>query len=722
MASGLYPGRVTAPPAEQDLGRSTLGKARTLAWANRAALATAIVPVLAAGLLIAHGLRLLTASGDAALVNSVLVLPFFGDADLGGWLNLLVTATFWLWAVAAGTLVAGARLRDRHLSPARAQRAALGALVPGLFWLAVPLFGIFVFTMFTGPLSGPLGFLALIAVAVIYARLLLMIPDAVLHGATDPGRAWRASAGRAFPVAVTVIVGVIVPPFLVPWLSGVATEFLTSVIPASEAASLIAATVAQIATFALLSAVVMVQSATLASTYLTASPSDPHPATDYSATMPKDSPVAKAGRRDAGTSARVLAGPDGQLESQVDGEAGQAVTRREILEQAARAVLPGTKDSSTGRDWDSADHRLDELARGQKAAGHRRAIVVGGLGLPGLLMAALVLINPLGRAPVYVTAVDAQRARIAAVGWPVGQNPVVVTEHGYYDCHDEACRSHDYHQGSYSLNGGATVVAQDGSVVNANLFRQDNDFAELSRCGRGGECETGRINLPPTTGYPPMPSIGLNVAADGSLLAAVLQQPDRTKQTVNLLLFRCAVKDCAEAKPAVLWSGEGGLRDQNEVSYRNVPKLDLRVLADGSLLLQVEENHSTFTCPAECQSVAWTEYQLPKRLYYGGQPQWASNGVRRWDPFIFNTAELRAVVSRGISPEGLQFWVGARPPERNQVILVHCADPDCNNSKRLPLNVTGAPVQAVYVTASADRAFVAQETGQDLLFVSVPLG
>jgi hypothetical protein len=322
------------------------------------------------------------------------------------------------------------------------------------------------------------------------------------------------------------------------------------------------------------------------------------------------------------------------------------------------------------------------------------------IALPTIVSSAIIVYSP-GIPQVQLTSAD--RGRVLALGWPQGRHPVVVTEYGFHRCHDDDCSSSDFHKLTFMRSHGSTAVGLDGSVLRADVFRQGTDHLELTRCQPGRDCESGRLELPSITDYPPLPRIGLAVAADGSLLVAVVQQRDRNRAKAELVMYQCIDTTCVNPQRSVIATFEKKLAD---VYGR---ELNVTATPDGKVGVVFDEAEDAFDCAA----TPCTDPQrkpAPNPLV-SSDPGWFLPSPQ---PFAATAGGLvTASVRRDVPEDGLSIRLGSPAPMRNQIFL-H------TNGKRIPLNVVDADVTTIHlVTDGSNGVLAVEDTGSELLFAGL---
>ena len=609
-----------------------------VAWRWRWALLRVLVPVLVPTSLILLALRLLAAPEDVAIINGKLAASV--PEGFLGFVYALIGGAAWLLGMAAGVIVIGLSSPGTREALKRAWKA-LPLLV---IWGVVGAAATFLAFLIAGGL-GLFGIIAFLFLAVLLARLSLVLPSTVL----DDGPWWEMARGNTLRVVLRIGIGVVGVPLLLSWCVTRVGEPLLEWFP-----SVVTGAVVHLLEMLLLFAVIAGQAGTLVAVYRDLQAEHkPEPSAESSA----ESSAVPSAVPSAESSAESSAEPSAEPE-----HAGGSEDRSEVHPEPTLEPKP-------------------EAEAGVGRPGRWVAVAaVAALALPTFTAAAL--------APAYGPHISLQRnafdGQATEIVWNPGQMPVVFSSVGAYTCDDSACLRGEDHVGPFhDLDGFTAVgVASDGARLSARLSRNPDDFLNLERCTK--QCEDfGRLDLPKRIETFAIPQFGIAGGPDGSVWVAVAQQ--RTKASkLELSLIRCGQKRCDD-NPKWVKAGsiEGVLSDEAVTGT-----VHMRFALDGRAMAEFDQGYGTVHIAgcdtAECASASISQ-RPDARLT--AQPFGA-----RWERVIVSQHGYLWVETESAADDTLlRLTIGGQAPRFQRVVLWHCTDSTCQRSRRIPLHITQAP-------------------------------
>ncbi|GAA4572923.1 hypothetical protein GCM10023176_36850 [Micromonospora coerulea] len=323
------------------------------------------------------------------------------------------------------------------------------------------------------------------------------------------------------------------------------------------------------------------------------------------------------------------------------------------------------------------------------------ALVLGlvALLLPTLLAGAGVATRRLPELSVQ----PAQYGSLAALAWPAGRHPVLVSQSAIHDCTDDTCRTSRRTELPLSLQDAeGTTIAADGSVYALTVDR-------LAYCDPQRTCRRARGPLP-AFGFERVAAVAL--APDGQLLIAVAEPrgdsarrlgPSR-QEDMGLRLIRCRDLDCAA--PAVTRLGVVRVQFGYEPTgyYR---QLSVGVDRSGRPVVAYRPRGGSMVWVARCDTPACASAQLGLQANPAppGLPTEEELAFLHFDRLVHPcgrcTDDLSGTVDRpgggvyGVTIRagrpGVALYVGEKPSVPHRLVLWTCADYRCRSPREVPL-------------------------------------
>ncbi|MEU4427770.1 hypothetical protein AB0F81_44710 [Actinoplanes sp. NPDC024001] len=518
-----------------------------LAWHERRRLLAVQLPIVA--VLLAGSLALELAAGwrNGVLVDGRLLV----DDDAGGYglARSVLVAACWLIALTAGMLALTGVDRPVRSAVRRVPAVVAGvALTAVVSWLVLRIlpnwFGLLV---------------AFALVGLVGAHLLLVM----------------VVTGPSLMAAAAVLVGGLVAVLIPGWLAGVLPAGTPALIAdAVEAAVVIVAVAAQAGVVAI---------------HALPAPSGPpshKPASAGSSLEGVPSPPSAEPSPDASepTSA-------GSSLGGVPSPPSAGPSPDEVPEPTSTRPSPGgvSEPASAGPSLGGVP---EPGSPGTRNARFLWPAIVA-VALPILITGAVAVINPFGAFEARTT--DGPPWGAAAVAWPAGQHPVIVTMGEVRFCDTDLCDSFTSHDGGPPVHDGygTAGIGTDGTAVTAALTGGENDggpFIHHARCTRDDGCReawlpvraSARETWDPELGRP---ELATSAGPDGAawFFVAIPASADRYR----LALIRCPDTECAKPQRHDVGSHERLPED----GYRDGSRARLSIGADGRPVASLWSGH-----------------------------------------------------------------------------------------------------------------------------------